>query len=83
MNHTHYALFKEYESDLVCVLPKDFKIETLTRAIQDEEGDTVEDLSYDEGMLGRDFHPLYVTTLIDEETESKYYLQPTWLYEND
>lgn len=82
MNHTHYALFKDYQSELVGILPKNFKIETLIRAIQDEEGDTVDDISYDKGMLGRDFKPLYITTVIDGDTSSKYFLQPTWLYEN-
>lgn len=82
MNHTHYALFRANE-ELAAILPKDFTIATLTKAIEEDDGGTVDDISYNEGMLGRDFHPLWVNTVMDGMLCCNYYLQPTWLYENE
>lgn len=82
MNHTHYALFRANE-ELAAILPKDFTITTLAKAIQDDDGEVVDDIFYDEVMLGRDFKPLWITTIADGKVWYKYYLQPTWLYENE
>ena len=82
MNHTHYALFRAND-ELAAILPKGFTITTLTKAIEEDDGGTVDDISYNEGMLGRDFKPLWITTVMGSMTWYKYYLQPTWLYENE
>ena len=82
MNHTHYALFKAYESGLVAILPKDFNDTTLCKAIKDEEGVDVEGLSYDEGMVGREDSTIIYVEL-EDGVNTEYNIEPTWLYENE
>lgn len=81
MNHTHYALFTEYDSRLVAVLPKDFTNNTITKALKDDTGADIESVTFDIGMLGRSMHtPLSIET---EDYTDKFYLEPAWLYENE
>lgn len=81
MKHTHYALFNYDDNTLVAILPKDFKDAALFKALEEEVGSEIESVVFDRGMLGRSMNTPVRAEF--EDLLDQFYLQPTWLYENE